>query len=693
MKKSLQQSAFIEIQGLCADFRKYESQYLSASYTEASARADFIDRLFIALGWDVSHKVQRNPFEQEVKVEKNVDTTMGQKKADYAFYLTPNYRDVIFYVEAKRPTLNLASADNYFQTIRYGWNSRTPLAVITDFREIHVLDCRYMPNIDTASQMCVLKLTYAQLENEDEFAKLYWLFSRQAVVDGSIEKRADELPKRKMAGTQRGLFRGGDKAIDEAFIDDLNLMRETLARSFKRKNQYLASDELTEITQRVLDRLVFMRFLEDKLIETSVKVGHLGNKGAPWQEFKSACSILDQRYNGIVFKPHRIIDRSATFVVDEADFGEICAKLDDTRSPYNFNIIPIHILGSIYEQFLGKAITVEGRTAKLEVKPEVRKAGGVYYTPETVVRYIVERTVGVIIAGKSPTQIADMKFADIACGSGSFLINVYDELLRYNQRWYNEQINKLKYVNNGTCISDLDGLLHLTLKTRRNILLSCIFGVDIDPQAVEVAQLSLYLKLLEEETTASARNYQTEIGGAILPSLSTNISCGNSLIENTNNTDITVDPVEARKMNVFDFRVAFPWLNVKGGFDAIVGNPPWGAEFDQSTITLLRDSYITASTDSIDSYAVFMERARSLLTPKGLLGYIVPDTFLRKDGYRATRAMFLSGGVSELVETGPVFSQVAYSTAFCHSVHEHSATCSMSILHSQSERSDARISG
>jgi type I restriction-modification system DNA methylase subunit len=653
-----QQAAFLAVQSLCANFQKYETRYLSPQYSEAQARTDFIDHLFFALGWDVSHRVQRNPFEQEVKVEPNVAVAAAQKRADYAFFLAPNFRDVIFYVEAKRPTTNLATSDNYFQTVRYGWNSKTPLAVLTDFRELHILDCRLRPHIDTALQMCILKLSFLELQREEHFAKLYWFFSREAVADNSIEKRVAEIPKRKTIGRQRGLFKGGDQTIDAAFIEDLDRMRDTLARNFKRHNPHLTSALLTEITQRVLDRLVFLRFLEDKLIESTIKVGAFGAKGYPWQEFKAASSLLDQRYNGIVFKPHPIIDNDPTFSVNDDDFGEICAELDDTKSPYNFNVIPIHILGSIYEQFLGKTIVVEGGTAKLEIKPEVRKTGGVYYTPEPIVRYIVERTIGELIANKSPTQISAMKFADIACGSGSFLITVYEELLRYHQRWYNQQTDKDKYIKNRTCIADQDNVLHLSLKTRRNVLLNCIYGVDIDSQAVEVAQLSLYLKLLEEETTASARNYQLEIGGAMLPSLGANIVCGNSLIESAIETDLLAETSIAKRLNVLNFNTAFPWIDETGGFDAIVGNPPWGAQFDEETTGILRHNYVTASTDSIDSYAVFIERARSLLRDRGLLSYIVPDTFLRKDGYLATREMLLAGRLYELIETGPLFSQV-----------------------------------
>ena len=225
-------------------------------------------------------------------------------------------------------------------------------------------------------------------------------------------------------------------------------------------------------------------------------------KAQPWEDFVAASRRLDGIYNGIVFKQHDILD-GAKFRVDDNAFADICESLAHVNSPYDFDAIPIHILGSIYERFLGKVIVATDKRVRVEEKPEVRKAGGVYYTPEYIVRYIVENTVGKLIAGKTPDQIAEMRFADIACGSGSFLLGVFDLLLTYHGHYYNENPSKAR---KGDCIEH-DGKLYLSLRKKREILLNNIYGVDIDAQAVEVCQLSLYLKLLKEETTASAHQY------------------------------------------------------------------------------------------------------------------------------------------------------------------------------------------
>jgi adenine-specific DNA-methyltransferase len=143
--------AFARVKQLAADFKANEKFYLSPVYQEAEARRDFIDKFLIALGWDVNHETQNNPYEQEVKVERK-EHGVSQRRADYAFYIAPQFRDVKFYLEAKKPFGDIATADNYFQTIRYGWGSKTPVAALFDFEQFEVVDCRFKPDLETALQ-------------------------------------------------------------------------------------------------------------------------------------------------------------------------------------------------------------------------------------------------------------------------------------------------------------------------------------------------------------------------------------------------------------------------------------------------------------------------------------------------------------------------------------------------------------
>lgn len=696
--------AFGRIRELVADFRANEKFYVSSEYQEQEARRDFIDKFWVALGWDVNHETQKNPFEQEVKVERR-EHGFSQRRADYAFYFAPNFRDVKFYVEAKKPHGDLATADNYFQTIRYGWSSSTPVAVLHNFQQFDILDCRYRPHIDTVLAQNVRKYHFSDYEDAEKFAEIYWIFSREAVAGGSIEKFAATLPKKRRKAVQRGLIGSADQPIDDSFLEDLDQFRDELARAFKNRNPNLDGEMLTELTQRTLDRLVFLRFLEDKHIEPQNRIAYFGDKsGSAWQDFIAESRRLDGIYNGIVYKEHSILD-SPKFKLDDEVFSGICERLSHLNSPYDFNAIPIHILGSIYERFLGKVIVTTDKRARLEEKPEVRKAGGVYYTPEYIVRYIVENTVGKLIAGKSPAQIAEMRFADIACGSGSFLLGIYDLLIRYHTRLYNENPGKAK---KGDIVERDDGW-HLSLQKKREILLNNIYGVDIDPQAVEVAQLSLYLKLLQDETPGSARNYQLEFHETLLPSLNKNIVCGNSLI----GTDILSGQLfateEERKLNPMDFEQRFPHIfkagtgalretatpldlglpgvplhgafsykkkkmpkaapspvpEFEGGFDAVVGNPPYVRiqGFPRLQLDYFSKHYSSAR-GNFDLYVNFIERGYKLLKKGGLLGQIVPNKFFKTDYGEGLRQLISANSVlDKVVDFGAnqVFDATTYT--------------------------------
>ena len=676
--------AFEEVSELAGTFKANEGFYLSNEYQEAEARKDFIDKLFMALGWDVNHNKQRNPYEQEVKVEPSIAEGSARKRADYAFFLAPNFHDVNFFVEAKKPSGDLGNADNIFQTVRYGWSSRTPIAALTNFDRFYVLDCRREPNIGDTLSRIAKRFNRDDYTDKGRFAELYYLFAHEEIAKRSLLKFADSLPRAKPKIYRRGLFtsRGGE--MDDTFLEELDDYRGKLAKVFKQQHPQLTSAALTEMTQRTLDRLVFTRFLEDKLIEPAAHVEKFAKSDTPWKDFIERSVLLNRTYNGIVYKPHELLDNER-FLTDDHVFQKICEGLGDPTSPYNFNHIPIPILGSIYERFLGNVISDAGR---LTEKPEVRKAGGVYYTPEYIVRYIVENTVGKLIMDKTPKQIAAMKFADIACGSGSFLLGVYDTLLRYHTKYYSD---KPATMRPGDCVRKDDGAWHLTLAKKREILVNNIYGVDLDAQAVEVCQLSLYLKLLEEETTESAQKFldfehRTQIK-QLLPDLSKNIVRGNSLIGRDITKTHKLTPDEEMKLCPMDFESRFPDIMKRGGFDAIVGNPPWGIEFSKTEQPYIRDNYDTGRAGTIDSYALFVERALAGLKAEGRLGYIIPDTFLRKDDYLALRKLFLTRTrIRELIETGPVFSQVRDTWCLVFSVENEKPSAKHMIRHRKISR-------
>lgn len=614
------------MKALAEAFKAGEAHYLAADYQEAEVRKDFIDKFWMALGWDVLHNEQKDPREQEVKIEKGVAMNDAQKRADYAFYCAPDFQKPVFFVEAKKASHTLLDEDYYFQTIRYAWYKRNAFAVLTNFTEFHILDCRFNPEISTVLERNFMRFHYSEYLDKEKFAYIYYQFSREAVAGGSLERIKKSLPNPKNKAERDAMrFYQNLKSIDDEFLEEVEKTREVLAKALKKNNDSLDGETLTFATQKIIDRLVFIRFLEDKAIEPEYYVNKLGRKGSAWDEFIALCRRLNVKYNGIVFKPCLIDDAHFSKPID-SEFCEICQQMCHLNSRFIYTEIPVYILGSIYERFLGKEVHATNKRVRIETKGEmtVRKSGGVYYTPKHIVDYIVENTVGKVIANKTPKEISQLHFADIACGSGSFLIGVFDYLLNYHTQYYRANSKEAKKAG---CRQTQDGQWVLSIRQKQQILLNNIFGVDVDNQAVAVSQLSLSLKLLEDETTATAYEMQAMFHEKILPDMTQNIVCGNSLVGGDVLTQNMFSSKEERKLNPMSFGRTFPMVANTGGFDAIVGNPPYvNVKLQDKIVKNYIDTRYKFSKNA-DLYIAFFERCTLLTKPTGKFGYIVPNKF------------------------------------------------------------------
>ena len=495
-------AAHARVCSLCDHFEARIAEVKSADYKEAVARVEFITPFFKALGWDVDNEQHRSIYEKDCVLEKAEQIEGSSRSADYALR-RPGTHLIAFYVEAKKPAVDIRNHTDCHQAVRYGWNAGTPLVVLTDFEQFLVLDSRAEPDRHNATRH-ILKASgsyrFADYRDPAKFSELWGLFGRHAVADGSLDKAAAALPRLSGRIQVDDLSATGNAPVDETFLAQMELWRERLAKSLKKTNPALDSERLTSLTQRILDRLVFLRFLEDRAIERDITFRQLSDAPNAWTAFLKNSRRLDARYNGIIYKKDADGIEDPALNVDNALFAEIAGALDPRNSKYLFAAIPVTILGSIYERFLGNVIVATDKTARVEPKPEVRKAGGVYYTPDYIVRHIVAETVGRCIAGKRPADIAHLRFADIACGSGSFLVEVFACLIRHHLRWYLDD-KPDAWVKKGVLRArERDGDLVLTLREKRRILCDCVFGVDLDPSATEVTHLSLYLRLLEDES-------------------------------------------------------------------------------------------------------------------------------------------------------------------------------------------------
>lgn len=414
----------------------------------------------------------------------------------------------------------------------------------------------------------------------------------------------------------------------------------------------LSSEELTYAVQLFLSRLVFLRICEDREIERYETLKNL-DAAATFDGLMNVLRRADEFYDSGLF---RLIDdeRLGIRISDDVLQG-IIAELYYPLSPYTFAVVETEVLGEIYEQFLGEEIVVADGTVEIISKPEVRESGGVVPTPRFIADAIVARTLGPVLADKSPDELTGFTVADTCCGSGIFLLSAYDFLLGHYLDWY---IADDPETHLGQTIYQVgENSWRLTFDEKRRILVAHLRGVDIDPNAVEVAQFSLLLKLIEDETEAALEDYVRRTGHAALPALDTYLRCGNSLVS-TPEWEAACGPLPAAlrdAINPFSWEDEFPDEMANGGFDVVVGNPPYiriqnmvAYSLDEANFYHAdRAPYTTARQDNFDKYALFIERALGLVKGAGRIGMIVPNKFMAIRSGRALRGLLTRAPVLE----------------------------------------------
>ncbi len=438
----------------------------------------------------------------------------------------------------------------------------------------------------------------------------------------------------------------GTLEVDDAFLQEMEGWRELLAKNLAIRNPALENvRQLNYAVQMTIDRIVFLRICEDRGIEKEDQLKELTKEEGIYARLCELFRAADQRYNSGLFhfaaekgQSSQPDDLTLQLQIDDKVLKEIIKDLY-FPSPYVFKLIPTDILGQVYERFLGKVIRLTaGHQAKVEEKPEVRKAGGVYYTPTYIVEYIVKNTVGKLLEGKTPEQAAALKIVDPACGSGSFLLGAYQCLLDWHISYYSgHEPEKWARGASPVLYQDQHGEWKLTTRAKKAILLNNLHGVDIDPQAVEVTKLSLLLKVLEGESQESIGHQLSLLNERALPDLGRNIQCGNSLIGPDYYAERQLgfgfaDEEERQRVNAFDWQTAFPQVFAKGGFDAVIGNPPYIRiqalqEWAPTEVEFYKKEYKSASKGNYDIYVVFVEKGLSLLNQNGVLGFILPHKF------------------------------------------------------------------
>ena len=550
---------------------QYQERIKQRDYNEAQIRKDFIDRLFSALGWDIHNNV----IEDEVTTEENV----SGKRVDLAFRL--NHIPVMF-LEAKRP--EKADFEAKVQVINYCWNKGVTWAVLTDFLSIQVLNADFGPShLDQAD-------LFGKLEFSDYLTRFdqLWLLSKESFEKGLIYEEAkkwNKLPPK--------------IKVDEKLFADLTNWRKILSSGFKKHNS-ISEEDLDEGVQRILDRFIFIRTAEDRGLNDKVlwplfqNYEHAKSKTILFNDIFNKFRTFDDWYNSELFLKHACED----WCIDDKDIFKVIAGLYETEGhySYDFKAISVDILGGIYEQYLGYVQGKYQRDVRDSKIHRKRKQGGIYFTPPYVVNFIINETLGKLINETKLKDIPNIKVLDPACGSGSFLISAYNKIL-----------GKIERESKQTSFFD-----------KFNILKENIYGVDIDEQAIQIAQLNLLLQVLTQKER--------------LPKLGHNIRVGNSLLH-----------FGLNKLKPFDWQSNFKEVFKQGGFDVIVGNPPYIKQFTNNTaFEGLRNSpYFQGK---MDIWTLFACRAIDLLRDGGYFGFIAPNNWIKNFGASIFRNKILSEG-------------------------------------------------
>jgi type I restriction-modification system DNA methylase subunit len=641
-----------EVIGLVDRFKRSRATFESTIYLEASVRQEFIDPFFRSLGWDVGNQNGWADQNKDVVVEPYLDIDGSHKAPDYGFRVGPQIQ---FFVEAKRPGIvlrtDLASAK---QIRTYGWNAGLPVCGLTNFGEFAVFDTTVKPSpSDSASTARVKYINF--LEYEDSWDWIESLFGRDSVWRGSLQDFKKNQPTRQ-----------GSEPVDVAILGVIEKWRQKLANEISRKNNRLSVSQLNEVVQLTIDRILFLRICEDRDIQPFGDLRGAARAHDIYGELLLLFRRADARYNSGMFhfsnepaRPSHVDDLTPNLSVGNDVLADLIDDLYPPNSPFNFRFIGVEVLGNVYEQFLGKVIRLAANgKIVIEEKPEIKKAGGVVYTPQSVVKYICAATVSASVLEKSAGSVSGrlggkrahpLRIIDPACGSGSFLLTVYQELLNWYLQKYCEAPEENMRGRTPVLRPTGEKKWELTTSERKRILLDHIFGVDIDSQAVEVTKLSLLLKCLEGESDTTINQQLTFLHERALPDLENNIRCGNSLIGTDfvlTDPRVTLDRERMSKINMFDWQVEFPsvFQGENPGFDVVLGNPPYVLlqdEFrDDLQLNYFRSHYKVAEY-KLDLYHLFLEKSMKLARTGGWMSMITPSNYLANNHLEQLRRLLL----------------------------------------------------
>lgn len=618
-------------------------QFQRATYNETQVRVDFVNRFFKILGWDVDNERGLPQHLREVTHEATVvveeDGIHRSKKPDYSFKVGT---EVLYFLETKKPSVNLTiDAAPAFQLRRYGWSGNLKISVLTNFTDLYIYDCSVRPR--EGDDIGVAMIAHYRFdEYVERFEEIYNTLSKEAVITGQFERHF---------GNIQGALRR--EPFDQYFLDQIRTWRMMLGEDILHNNPEVDVETLNIFVQRVLNRTIFLRICEDRFFENYESLKAI----TTYQDLRRMFAAADQKYDSGLFE---LLEEDRLMVSDSVII-DIFQSLYYPNNSYEFGVIDPYIIGQIYELFLDEALVIrENGRIETQEKPEVVDSQGAVNTPKNITDIIIEETLRPLYENKTPEEVARYRIADICCGSGNFLLSAFEYIVNYHIEYYRNH-DRENAERRGDIYQQAGSTNYiLSYEKKRSILKNNIFGVDIDPLAVEVSKFSLLLKALENSSLEEAEAFHQRSNQRILPNLDENIKNGNSLVNMAYarfDRSVYQNVPLMNKLKMFDWNTEFG--NQK--FDAVIGNPPYirvqnMVHYSREEYDFYKSShspYVTAQTDTLDKYYLFIEKGLALLNDGGMLGYIVPHKFMNiKSGVKLRELLSANSNVKKILHFG-----------------------------------------
>jgi type I restriction-modification system DNA methylase subunit len=618
------------------DKYKYET---NKAQSEADVRANYIDLLFSYLGWDVwGEDLQHaSTYHREAYVRGAGYVDVGLEIA----------HQPVLMLEAKRFGALTPCAERIHdrspeerQLFRYARGKKIPYCILTNFERLHVF------NADQERLILPFDNPAEYLDRLPELLRL----SPERVKAGSLQAWERQLEI---------------KDVDEAFLASLQSWRLQLANSIYQYNLSnpalqingsLDFDKLMAAVQRILDRLILIRYADDKevlqqydILHTIVSyyrnLGGYSRRDHLMWELIELSHKMDEYHNTTLFQRGHLCEQ--VFIPNE-----VLASIITEMNNISFRKFTSDILGNTYETYLGTKLVLKEGEIKSEERRDIRKAGGVFYTPPIIVHYIVDNTLGCLLNELEKQhevhaieKAKEIKVLDPACGSGSFLIYAYQVLAnfyrRVNQQIEDEQVKLLESVASPDMFKRLELVKQLPqplLDYSHHILQKQLYGVDIDPEAAEIAAVNLTMQAFTD-----ARQEKLPL------ILNENIKVGNSLISGSEQELRHYFGDKWTEKKPFNWEKEFPQILGDGRFDVVIGNPPWvslkgkykSLDLSEQELQYLFDKF-NVNTYAPNLYEIFIWRSLGLLKEGGLFSFIVPDRLAANQQFLRLREYILS---------------------------------------------------